>query len=97
MYEIVEQEYQKFLYDIGDNGELKFGRYVDESDYEDEYSHDEIEVAKGAFNEKVKVFLHENYPGKYVVSISYCVFVMTKDSARGRKFSEKTIRLFTID
>ena len=54
MYEIVEDEYQQFLYDIEVEGALKFGRYVDESNYEDEYSHNDIEEAQNFFVEKVK-------------------------------------------
>lgn len=96
MYEIVEEEYQQFLYDIEVEGALKFGRYVDESNYEDEYSHNDIEEAQNFFVEKVKKYLHENYPGKYVVYGSFCVFVMTTDSARERKFSDKKIQLFTV-
>ena len=88
MYEIVEEEYQQFLYDIEVEGSLVFGRYIDESNYEDEYSHNDIEQAQGLFMEKVRKYLHENYPSKYVVSDSYCVFVMTPERARESNISE---------
>lgn len=67
MYEIVEDEYNQFLQDITD-GSMIFGRYIDESEYEDEYSHNDIDEAQDKFIEKVREYLHENYPGKYVVS-----------------------------
>lgn len=95
MYEIVENEYSQFLQDMAD-GVMVFGRYVDESEYEDEYSHNDIDDAKNLFMEKVKEYLHKIYPGKYVVASSYCVFVMTSKEARERHISERTIELFTV-
>ena len=41
MYEELEYEFAEFKKDI-DEGSLSFGRYFDEDDYEDEYSHNEI-------------------------------------------------------
>ena len=95
MYEIVEDEYNQFLQDIAD-GSMIFGRYIDESEYEDEYSHNDIDEAQDKFIEKVREYLHENYPGKYVVAGSWCVFVMTPDRARESHISERTIELFTV-
>lgn len=96
MYEIVEDEYNQFLQDITD-GSMIFGRYIDESEYEDEYSHNDIDEAQDKFIEKVREYLHENYPGKYVVSGGWCVFVMTPDRARESQVSERTIELFTVE
>lgn len=93
--EIVEYEYEQFLNDMSD-GSMTFGRYIDESDYEDEYSHNNIEEAKGLFIEKVKNYLHNNHPNKYVVSSGWCVFIMTPERARQSNISEKTIELFTV-
>ena len=69
---------------------------IDESDYEDEYSHNNIEEAQGLFIEKVKNYLHNNHPNKYVVSSGWCVFIMTPERARQSNISEKTIELFTV-
>lgn len=95
MYEIVEEEYNQFLQDIADD-KLVFERYIDDGNYEDEYSHNEIDEAKGLFVEKVKKHLHKNYPGKYIVLSSYCVFVMTPKEARRRLISEEKIKRFLI-
>ena len=93
--EIVEYEYEQFLNDMSD-GSMTFGRYIDEYDYEDEYSHNNIEEAQGLFIEKVKNYLHNNHPNKYVVSSDWCVFIMTPERARQSNISEKTIELFTV-
>ena len=89
MYEIIEDEYNQFLQDMAD-GSMIFGRYIDESEYEDEYSHNDIDEAQDKFIEKVREYLHENYPG-------WCVFVMTPDRARESHVSERTIELFTVE
>ena len=39
--EIVEYECEQFLNDMSD-GSMTFGRYINESNYEDEYSHNNI-------------------------------------------------------
>ena len=69
MYEIVEDEYNQFLQDMAD-GSMIFGRYIDESEYEGEYSHNDIDEAQDKFIKKVTQYLHENYPGKYVTEYS---------------------------
>ena len=38
---IVKYEYEQFLNDIAD-GSMAFRRYINESPYEDEYSHNDI-------------------------------------------------------
>ena len=93
--EIVEYEYEQFLNDMSD-GSMTFGRYIDESDYEDEYSHNNIEEAQGLFIEKVKNYLHNNHPNKYVVLSGCCVVIIEIDRARQSNISEKTIELFTV-
>ena len=95
MYQELEDEYELFLDDM--KREETFCRYIDESEYEDEYSHNDIDEAQDKFIEKVREYLHENYPGKYVVSGGWCVFVMTPDRARESHVSERTIELFTVE
>ena len=95
MYEIVENEYRQFLQDISDDPMI-FGRYIDELEYEDEYSHNDINEMQDKFIKKVTEYLHENYPGKYIVSSGWCVFVVTPDTARKMHVSERTIELFTV-
>lgn len=55
MYEELEYEFEEFKRDINDGG-LYFGRYFNEDDYEDEYSHNEIGEFQNKFIEKVKDF-----------------------------------------
>lgn len=93
--EIVEYEYEQFLNDMSDCS-MTFKRYINEFNYEDEYSHNDIEKAQGLFIEKVKNYLHNNYPNKYIVSSGWCVFVMTPERARQSNVSERTIELFTV-
>ena len=99
MHKIVEEEFKQFLLDLQEaEGAMGFGRYyIDESDYEDEYSHDDIDTAQNLFIEKVREYLHENYPGKYVVTSCFCVFIMTPERARESHLSEKIIELFTVN
>lgn len=98
MHKIVEEEFKQFLMDLQEaEGAMVFGRYIDESDYEDEYSHDDIDAAQNLFIEKVREYLHKNYPGKYVVTSCFCVFIMTPERARESYLSEKTIEFFTVN
>lgn len=82
MWEELEYEYNQLLEDM-ENGEI-FCRYLDETDYEDEYSHNDIADCQNKFIEKAKKYLHEHFPNKYVVSGGWCVFVMTIDEAKKR-------------
>lgn len=68
-----------------DDGALVFGRYFDKDDYEDEYSHNEIDEYKEKFVDKVIAYLHETKPGKYVVTSGWCVFIMTVNEAKKEK------------
>lgn len=45
MYEELEEEFLNFKQDV-DSDSLVFGRYFDEDDYEDEYSHNQIDEYK---------------------------------------------------
>lgn len=54
-------------------------------DYEDEYSHNEINEYKEKFIDKVIAYLHETKPGKYIVTSGWCVFIMTVNEAKKRK------------
>lgn len=86
MYEELEYEFAEFKRDI-DEGSLIFGRYFDKDDYEDEYSHNEIDEFQEKFINKVKEYLHEKIPNKYIVTSGWCVFVMTIEEAKKRKCS----------
>jgi len=87
-------EYKTFLEEIGDDFEI--GRYLDESDYEDEYSHNDIDDAMGVLADKIRKYLHENHPNKFIVTTGWCIHVMTPERARQSRVSERTIELRLI-
>lgn len=93
-YEINE-EFNSFKNDVSDNGFI-FGRYLSESDYEDEYSHNDIDEAMGILANKIREYLHEKHPSKFIVTTGWCIHVMTPDRARQSRVSERTIKLFTV-
>lgn len=96
MYEIIECEYNQFLEDISSDL-MTVGRYIDEDTYEDEYSHNDINAAQELLIEKITDYLLKNFPGKYIVSSGWCVFVMTLEEARKRHVSERTIELCIVE
>ena len=90
MDDILEYEYSRFLQELHD-GSIVFGRYVDEDEWEDDYSHNEINMAKELFIEKATDYLHKNYPGKYLITDGWCVFIMTPERAKETKLSKSII------
>lgn len=91
MEEIINEEYEIFLEDM-DRG-ITFDRFLMVDNYEDEYSHNEIDEAMNTLASRIRQWLHENKPGKYIVSVSsdYCVFVMTVKEAQMRNVSTYTL------
>ena len=91
MEEIINEEYEIFLEDM-DRG-ITFNRFLMVDDYEDEYSHNEIAEAMYTLASRIRQWLHENKPGKYIVSVSpdYCIFVMTVKEAQMRNVSTYTL------
>lgn len=82
MKEELEYEFQCFLEDM-EHGET-FGRYFEEDSYEDDYSHSQIGESMSKLEEKIRQWLHQNKPGKYLVTSGWCVWVMTKEEAHKR-------------
>lgn len=95
MNEIFEEEYDRFLQEIN-GGSMAIGRYVDENEYEDDYSNNEINAAKELFIEKTTKFLHKNYPGRYLVVDGWAIFVMTSERADETTLSPVTINELII-
>ena len=91
MEEIINEEYEIFLEDM-DRG-ITFNRFLMVDDYEDNYSHNEIAEAMNTLASRIRQWLHENKPGKYIVSVSpdYCIFVMTVKEAQMRNVSTCTL------
>lgn len=82
MQECINEEYELFLADM-ERGET-FCRYMDEDNYEDEYSHNDIDAMQEELIRKIAEWLHKNKPGQYLVSPGWCVFVMTVAEAEKR-------------
>lgn len=76
----IEEEYQQFLEDIKDDG-FVFGAYMDETEYEDKYSHNSIGQAMEVLENKVKEYLRENEPGEFIVYSDWSVHVMKKEKS----------------
>lgn len=90
MNEVIEYEFETFKEEIADKSFI-FGKYLDESDYEDEYCHNDIDEAKELLVEKIREYLRQTRPSEFIVSDGYCVFVMTPQRARESRISESTI------
>lgn len=82
MHEELEYELNTFKEDI-ERGEI-LGHYFYEDQYEDEFSHNEIYENQEEFITRVKEYLHEKCPGKYIVINGWCVVVMTVEEAEKR-------------
>ncbi len=82
-YEI-EEQYSVFLKDIG-TGLLSHKLYLREDEYEDEYSHNEIDDAQIKLSKRIKECLHNNFPNQYCVFIDWCVRVMSVELASKRE------------
>lgn len=91
MEDIINEEYGIFIEDM-DKG-ITFDRFLITDNYEDEYSHNEIAEAMNILASRMRQWLHENKPGKYIVSVSpdYCIFVMTVKEAQMRNVSTCTL------
>lgn len=91
MEDIINEEYGIFIEDM-DKG-ITFDRFLITDNYEDEYSHNEIAKAMNTLASRIRQWLHENKPGKYIVSVSpdYCIFVMTVKEAQMRNVSTYTL------
>lgn len=55
----------------------KANNFLSTSDYEDEYSHNEIEKYQMQFKQKAEKYLKEKYSGKYAIFSDWCVHIVT--------------------
>ena len=51
--------------------------FISEQDYEDEYSHNEIDEFQSEFLKEAEKYLKENYTGQYVMFSDWCVHIVT--------------------
>lgn len=87
----VEEEYNLFLNRIASQ-DFIFGIFMDEEDYEDEYSKNDICKSRIELQEKIKEYLRENRPGEFLVFSDFCVHVMTLGWARKWNMPETRIK-----
>lgn len=76
----IEEEYKQFLEDIKDSGFI-FGAYMDETEYEDDYSHNSIGSAMEILERKIREYLHKNRPDEFIVYSDWSVHIMKKEKA----------------
>lgn len=91
----IECEYNQFLADIK-KPEFLGRLYMDEDEYEDEYSHNEIHEAMHILRQKIQNYLRENRPGEFVVYSDFCVHVMTPRWARKWNLPKQIIERFLV-
>ena len=84
-YEI-EEEFNSFVED-SNNYNLVNTLYMNVYDYEQEYSHNDIDIAQELLYNKIVKYLKDNYPNKYCVinKFDWCVEVLTVEEARNIK------------
>lgn len=76
MFEEVQCEFERFLSDINKD-DFCMAKYLDTWDYEDEYSHNEIHDAQYELFYKIKNWLKDNRPNRYIIFCNESVMVRT--------------------
>ena len=71
----------------------KANNFIDQSDWEDEYSHNEIDEIQDEFMEEADRVLNENYKGQYVMFSDWCVHIVTKAFYKERVKHPKHFKL----
>lgn len=65
--------------------------FLDTSDFEDDYGHNEIGYGMMEFEKLVKKYLHENHSGEYGMHSDYCVHIYTVDFLKEKELDERYI------
>lgn len=91
MKEIIKYEFECFKKDI-ESGSFQYGKYLDESFYENEYCKNDIYDAMSILANMIRNYLKENNPLQYIVGTSWCVLVMTPERAMQSRVAESTIK-----
>lgn len=84
-YEI-EDQYKIFIKDI-ETGWLSHELYLREDEYKDEYFHNEIDRGHVLLSERIREYLHNNFPNEYCVFIDFCVHVIAVELAEKKNIS----------
>ena len=78
MSQLITELFDEFIDDMEKNRE--FCAYLDTWDYEDEYSHNQIEEYRTYLEDKIRDWLIENKPGKYyMLGGPDTTYVMTEE------------------
>ncbi len=77
---IVEDELERLI-DMLTNNKMesdKANNFMIDSDYEDEFSHNEITKYQYIFKDGAEKYLKTNYSGQYAIFVDWCVHIVTK-------------------
>lgn len=96
--EAVDEEYDNFLFNVDSiDFHMEITNYFDEDDYNDEYSkkyiHNKLWVA---FEQRVRKYLHENYPNKFAVYNDWCVHVVPIFVAKSLGWKDEKIEHWIV-
>ena len=82
----IKEDFNNFIKDINNNN-LSNTLYMNVDDYEQEYSHNDIDIAQELLYNKIIEYLKDNYPNQYCVmnKLDWCVAVLTIEEARNIK------------
>lgn len=84
MRDLINFVFKEFLEDM--EQERTFCLYLDVWDYEDDYSHNEIEEVREELEEKICKWLRENKPNRYYMFGGYDrTYLMTKEELIKRR------------
>lgn len=92
MKNLVDYNFKEFLEDM--EQEKAYCKYLDVWDYEDDYSHNEIEEAREELEDKIIEWLIENKPNKYYMLGGYDrTYLLTKEEMikRNKKLEQYEI------
>lgn len=91
MEDILFEEFNTFI-ELIENGKLDKNRsnnFLDIANYEDEFSHNEIEGTMTAFYKMAKQYLKANFSGEYGMHCDFCVHIYTKEFLEKKELNER--------
>ena len=81
---VIKEEYDNFVSDMEQN--KTFCTYMDEWEYEDEFSHNEIDDMRYEFENRIKEWLVDNRNNQYYVLSGFNTIVSTENELIKRRF-----------
>lgn len=83
----VEEEFEELKRLLSENKMVtyKSNCFLEEDDYEDDYSNNEIQKLQSEFIDEAVKYLKKHYKGQYVITKDWCVRVMTLEMYEDKK------------